>query len=99
EGDDFLTGFDGGNRRDAGAHRGAVDVDGARTALPEPAAEARPVQMKIAAQDVEQRHVRVVKADRYRLAVDGERFRVGHLIPPSAAFSAVLYERRTRRIT
>src|SRR5262249_50627727 len=49
ERDDLLPGFDRADRRDAGAHGRAVDVDGAGAALPEAAAEARPVQPEVAA--------------------------------------------------
>ncbi len=54
----------GRQRRDAGADRGAVDMDSAGAALAKPAAEARAVKLKVVAQHIEQRHLRVVVADR-----------------------------------
>src|SRR6266571_3931789 len=45
------------DRRDARAHGDAVDVDRAGAALAEPAAEARPVQLEVVAQRIEQRHL------------------------------------------
>ena len=70
-------------RRDAGAHRRAVDVDSASAALPEPAAEARAVKAKIVAQHVQQRYRRVVVFDRDPLAIHGKRLGFGHGRPPN----------------
>ena len=60
----LLPGVHRRQRRDAGAHRRAVDVDRASAALAEPAAEARAVKAEIVAQRIEQRHRRVVVGDR-----------------------------------
>src|SRR5207237_8555769 len=62
---------DGRDRQDARAHRLALDVHGASTALREPAAEVRVVQAELAAQCVEQRHLGL-RLDGNTLAVDGE---------------------------
>ena len=67
ERDDLLLGRERRQRRDAGAHRLAVDMHRAGAALREPAAEARPVQREIVAQRIEQRHVGIVDVDRDRL--------------------------------
>src|SRR5262245_11710912 len=67
-----LPAFEGGDRRDAGTHRMAVDLHRAGAALSEPATEARIVELELIAQGVEQRHVGVVDVDRARPAVDGE---------------------------
>ena len=48
-----------GARRDARAHRRAVDDHRARAALAQPAAEPRALQAEIVAQDVEQRRRRI----------------------------------------
>ena len=45
----------GGNREDAGAHGVAFHQHGARAACAEAAAEARPVQLRVVAQDIQQR--------------------------------------------
>ena len=47
--------LDAGGRRDARAHRGAVDDHRARAALAEAAAEVRPLQAEVVAKDIEQR--------------------------------------------
>src|SRR5262249_17764163 len=69
---------DARQRRDAGTHRLAVDVDRAGAALAEPAAEARPLEPEIVAQHVEQRHLGVVDGDGDRPAVDVEGLPLGH---------------------
>src|SRR5215510_7811902 len=74
-----------GDRRDAGAHRVAVDLHRAGAALPEPAAEARVIELKLIAQGVEQRHVGIVDVDRARPAVDGES-ELRHGRPPEGRF-------------
>src|SRR4249919_3435366 len=55
---DFLAG-DAGDGSDAGSAGSAVDVNGARSALPEPAAELGAVERELVAQDVEQWRVRL----------------------------------------
>ena len=46
-------------RRDARAHGGAVDDDGARAALAQPTAEPRALQAEVVAKDVQQRRRRI----------------------------------------
>src|SRR5215203_394123 len=55
---DDLLAHDGRDVRHAGASRGAVNVNGARAALAEPAAESRTVEGELVAEHVEQRRVR-----------------------------------------
>ena len=67
----------GRERRHARAHRLAVDVDRAGTALRQPAAEARAVQREVVAQRIKQRHVGI-GIDRMSLTVDLESEALTH---------------------
>src|SRR5207237_6479567 len=60
------------NGCDARAHVLAVDQHRARATLREPAAELRPVQLEVVAEDIEQRRV-CVDRDRPPLTVDAQR--------------------------
>ncbi len=80
ERDHLLRGGDGRERRDTRAHRIAVDVHRAGTALREPTAEARTVQREVVAQSVKQRHIGVIDGDGDRPAVHVERFAHGGIL-------------------
>jgi hypothetical protein len=69
--------------QDAGASGLAVDVHGARAALPQAAAELRAAHVEHVAQDPQQRHV-VRHVNRSQRAVDPQRSRLGHGTSPSA---------------
>src|SRR5215470_4585459 len=60
DGDHVLTGERAGRRR-AGAEGATIHQHGAGAALAEPAAQARAGQPEVVAQDVQQRHVRVIR--------------------------------------
>ena len=84
------------DRRDAGAHRLAVDMHGAGAALAEAAAETRAVQAEIVAQRVEQRHRGVVDGKVDRLAVDGESNRRRHRVSPRVVVRPLADSGQTR---
>src|SRR5262249_3903377 len=69
------------------AHRLAVDVNRAGTALRQPAAEARAVQREVVAQRIKQRHVGIVDGDPNRLAVHVQRFSLSHSVLPGCSVS------------
>ncbi len=87
ERDDFSS-ADLRKRRPARARRLAVEMHDAGAALAEPAAEMRIVEIKIAAQSIEQRHVRL-GLDRVDLAVDVEREFSVHGAASSLSVAAV----------
>src|SRR5208282_1623688 len=86
QGHDLLLAH-GRERSHAGAHRLAVNVHGAGAALPEAAAEARPVQSQVVAQGIEQRHVGIIDRYPFGLAVDVEWNRFRHRHPLFALYS------------
>src|SRR3546814_3283082 len=77
-------------RRHAGANRGAVGDHRAGTALGQPAAELGPVQLRIVAQDVEQRRVRSGGIERPSRTVEGKAYRHGDLLPRSEEHTSEL---------